>query len=121
MLRSPFENDLLRRLTLSIDYYSIDLDGAIDVPTGTQVYQQCLSGEFQPADARRRARTRVRRSQAANPYCDLILREYTAQFPTGADRRYRASYVNLGGIKTDGFDVQLDWVRRSGRSPACSR
>jgi outer membrane receptor protein involved in Fe transport len=111
VLKSPFDTDLLRRLTLSVDYYDIDLKGAIGVPTGSQVYQQCLNAQFNPLIGDAAGSHTGAELAAGNPYCDLIRREYTG-LPSGsfgADRRYMATYVNLGGIKTSGVDVQLDW------------
>jgi hypothetical protein len=51
---------------------------------------------------------------ANNPYCQLIQREYlpAQQLVFAADRKFSAQYVNLGGIKTKGLDVQLDWASR---------
>jgi outer membrane receptor protein involved in Fe transport len=117
VLRSPFESALLQRLTLSVDYYSIDLQGAIGVPTGSQVYQQCLDAQFNPEVGAAAGSVTGEQMAAGNPYCALINREYTAQFQTGADRRYNARFMNLGGIKTDGIDVQLDWGAELGFLP----
>jgi outer membrane receptor protein involved in Fe transport len=112
VLKSPFEHDLLRRTTLSIDYYNIDLTGAIGVPSGSQVYQQCLDAQYNPLIGDAAGSHSGAELAAGNPYCALISREYTG-LPSGsfgADRRYSAKFVNLGGIKTSGFDVQLDWA-----------
>jgi outer membrane receptor protein involved in Fe transport len=117
VFRSPFESELLQRLTLSVDYYNIDLKGAIGVPTGGQVYQQCLDAQFNPLVGAAAGSKTGAELAAGNPYCALIRREYTTQFPTGADRRYNAQFVNLGGIKTDGIDVQLDWSAQLGSIP----
>jgi len=109
VIRSPFELDALRRLTFSVDWYHIEIDGAIAVPTHLTVYQQCMDAQYNSfvADAARSGEEIA----GNNPYCALIRREYIAgtSFVYGADRRFMASYVNLGGIKTSGIDVQLDW------------
>jgi outer membrane receptor protein involved in Fe transport len=118
VLRSPFQHDLLNRLTLSLDYYDIDLKGAIGVPTGSQVYQQCLNAEYNPAVGSAPGSLTGAELAAGNPYCDLIRREYVpGQFEFGADRRYSAVFVNLGGIRTHGYDLQLDWAANLGPGP----
>jgi outer membrane receptor protein involved in Fe transport len=119
VLKSPFEHDLLRRMTLSVDYYNIDLKGAIAVPTGGQVYQQCLDAKYNPLIGDAAGSHSGAELAAGNPYCALISREYTGT-PSGsfgADRRYSAKFVNLGGIKTSGYDVQLDWAANLGPVP----
>lgn len=119
VLRSPFEAELLRRLTLSVDYYSIDLKGAIGVPTGAQVYQQCLDAQYNQLVGDAPGSHTGAELAAGNPYCVLIRREYTGT-PSGsfgADRRYDAKFVNLGGIKTSGYDVQVDWAANLGFAP----
>jgi outer membrane receptor protein involved in Fe transport len=109
VIRSPFELAALRRLTFSVDWYKIDIEGAIAIPTHLTVYQQCMDAQFNSyvADPARSGEEIANN----NPYCALIRREYIAGTSNvyGADRRFLASYVNLGGIKTSGVDVQLDW------------
>ncbi|MDQ2639223.1 MAG: TonB-dependent receptor [Pseudomonadota bacterium] len=117
VLRSPFEAEALRRLTLSFDYYDIDLKDAIGVPSGAQVYQQCLNAQFNPLVGEAAGTYSGAELAAGNPYCDLIRREYISPFFTAADRRYNAQTRNLGGIKTDGFDVQADWGMTLGFVP----
>jgi iron complex outermembrane receptor protein len=106
---SPWQAEALRRLTLSVDYYDIDLQGAIGVPSGGQVYQQCLNAQFNPLIGDAAGAHTGEELAAGNPYCELIRREYIEPFFTAADRRYNARTRNLGGIKTNGFDVQVDW------------
>jgi len=109
VLRSPFEVAALRRLTLSVDWYDIKIDGAIAVPSHLTVYQQCMDAQYNAfvGDG-----TKTGQEIADNnPYCALIRREYIpgTAYTYGADRRFIAAYVNLGGIKTSGVDLQLDW------------
>ncbi|MET0280743.1 MAG: TonB-dependent receptor [Steroidobacteraceae bacterium] len=118
VLKSPWQAEALQRLTLSIDYYNIDLKGAIGVPTGSQVYQQCLDAQYNPLVGDAAGSHTGAELAAGNPYCDLIRREYVpGQFEFAADRRYNAVFVNLGGIKTDGYDLQLDWGMNLGFVP----
>lgn len=109
VFRSPLQAAALRRMTLSIDWYKIDLKGAIDVPDQITVYQQCLDARYNNLIGSTDPGVTGEQIVANNPYCALIQREFTPQFPFGADRRYRAQYVNQGGIRTKGIDVQLDW------------
>jgi iron complex outermembrane receptor protein len=112
VLRSPFEAAALQRLTLSVDYYNIDIEGAIDIPSHLTVYQQCLDARFNSLIGDAPGSHTGAELAANNPYCALIEREYlpAAGGVYGADRKFKAQYVNLGGIRTKGFDVQLDWA-----------
>ena len=105
VIRSPWRAPLLDRLTLAIDWYSIDIKGAIATPTHDAVYEQCLSAKFNPAVAS--GSTSGAALAAGNPFCALIHRE-AANF--GLNRTFDAKYFNQGGIKTSGFDFQLDWA-----------
>jgi outer membrane receptor protein involved in Fe transport len=94
VLRSPFESDYLRRLTVSVDYYDIDLENAISPATTQTVYQQCFNAlgtnpNYDPN----------------NPYCKLIIRSPINGFWLATN----AVYQNLGAIKTAGVDTQIDW------------
>lgn len=94
VLRSPFESEALRHLTVSVDYYDIDLEDAISPATTQTVYQQCFNGlgtnpSYDPN----------------NPYCKLILRSPINGFWLATN----AVYQNLGAIKTAGVDTQIDW------------
>jgi outer membrane receptor protein involved in Fe transport len=94
VLRSPFDAVALRRLTLSVDYYTIDIEGAIAPATTASTYQQCFNayGSNPTYDP-------------SNPACQLIIRDPTNGFWVAT----RAKYQNLGALKTAGFDTQLDW------------
>jgi iron complex outermembrane receptor protein len=114
VIRSPFEAEALKRLTFSVDYYNIDIKGAIDTPSHLTVYQQCLDAQYNSLISDAPGSHTGEELAANNPYCALIEREYLpAQGQVfGADRKFAAQYVNLGGIRTKGFDVQLDWGSR---------
>ena len=94
VLRSPFDADALRRLTLTLDYYNVTINSAI-APTTTQVaYQECFNGfgtnpTYDPN----------------NQFCKLLLRSSLNGFWLNTN----ALYGNLGQIKTSGIDAQLDW------------
>lgn len=111
VFRSTFDVPALRRLSLSVDYYNIDIEGAIDIPSHLTVYQQCLDAQYNPLIGSAPGSHTGEELAAANPYCALIQREYLPSqgLVFGADRKFKAQYVNLGAIRTAGVDVQLDW------------
>jgi outer membrane receptor protein involved in Fe transport len=111
VLRSPFETAALQRLTLSVDYYKVDIDNAIGTPNHNTIYSQCLDAKYNSLVGDAAGSHSGAELAANNPFCALIQREYIAGGPsaTGADRKYKAQYLNQGGIKTNGIDVQLDW------------
>jgi outer membrane receptor protein involved in Fe transport len=95
VLQSPFEDiKALRRLTLSVDYYQVVIQGAIAPATTAITYQECFNvyGTNPNYDPN-------------NQYCKLILRSPVNGFWIATN----AQYQNLGAIKTSGIDSQLDW------------
>lgn len=114
VLRTPFDNPLVSRMTLSVDYYHIELDGAISVPAFLTVYQECLDSSLNSYVGAAYGTYTGAQMAANNPYCGLINREYAPAVGDfyGAVRNYNAKYVNLGGIKTSGYDLEYDWSFR---------
>lgn len=94
VLRSPFEAEAIRQLTMSVDYYRVVIDGAISPASTEFVYQQCLNafGGNPTYDPN-------------NEYCKRILRLPTNGFWLATN----AMYQNLGYIATRGVDAQIDW------------
>jgi outer membrane receptor protein involved in Fe transport len=94
VLKSPFESPLLNRMTATIDYYNITIDGAITPLTSQIAYSQCLNsnGISNPTYSN------------SNYYCQLISRN-----TTGATNTLNAKYVNIGYVKTSGIDFTFDW------------
>jgi iron complex outermembrane recepter protein len=94
VFRSPFDSQWLRKLTISADYYSVNIEGAISPASTAYVYQQCFNafGTNPTYDA-------------TNDYCKRILRLPTNGFWLATN----AQYQNLGAIKTSGVDMQVDW------------
>jgi iron complex outermembrane receptor protein len=90
-LRSPFQNPLLSRINLSIDYYKIHIDDAIEFTSADFVYQNCLN---QPAA-----------TALSSLSCQAIQR--TPQ--SGANLIVNTPEANLATIDTSGVDVQFDW------------
>lgn len=111
VLHAPFENPLVSRMSLSVDYYHIQLDNAISEPTFLAVYQQCFDPQYNSYMGAAYGTYTGAQLAAHNPFCALINREYAPSIGDsyGASRNYNATFVNLGGIKTAGFDLEYDW------------
>jgi iron complex outermembrane recepter protein len=95
VLQSPWEDTkALRHLSLSLDYYTVTIKGAIAPATTAITYQECFNvyGTNPNYDPN-------------NAYCKLILRSPINGFWLATN----AQYQNLGEIKTSGVDSQLDW------------
>lgn len=95
VLQSPWEDvKALRRLTLSVDYYTVTIKGAIAPATTAITYQECFNvyGTNPTYDPN-------------NAYCKLIIRSPVNGFWIATN----AQYQNLGEITTSGIDSQLDW------------
>jgi hypothetical protein len=106
-------------VTVSIDWYDIEVDKAIGVPDHDTIYQQCLSSEFNPLIGSAPGTYTGAELAAGNPFCALIQREYVGGDPLtpgnfGADRKYSAQYLNQGGLKSQGVDIQVNWNRSIG-------
>ena len=116
VIRSPFTTPGLDRLTLTADYYSIDLKGTIDAPSGTEIYTQCFNPLYNPLMSSPAGQYSGDELLAGNPYCALINRyPFDEQGVRGApgsgtDRTYKAPFLNKGGTKTSGLDVTLNWI-----------
>jgi outer membrane cobalamin receptor len=94
VLRSPFEADALRNLTLAVDWYNIDIGGAISTATTSYVYQECFNafGTNPTYDPN-------------NDFCQRIIRDGL----NGNWLATKASFINLSNVKTSGIDSTLDY------------
>jgi outer membrane receptor protein involved in Fe transport len=104
----------LDRLTLSIDWFRIELASAIGTPSHDVIYQQCLDAAFNPLIGDAPGAHTGAELAAGNPFCALIQREYVGGPPLspgnfGADRKYSAQFINQGGVLAEGVDVQADF------------
>jgi len=90
-MKSPFDSPLLNRLQLSVDYYKIHINDAIEYASVDYVYQNCLN---QPAA-----------TALSSPYCQAITR--SAAF--GSAQLVNVPEQNLATIDTSGVDLSLDW------------
>ena len=82
-------------LTVSADWYSIALEGAIDELSFPTVYQQCFNynGQTNPSYS------------PDNPFCELIRRNED----TGAAGQVQGLYYNIGTRDIAGVDVDVSW------------
>jgi outer membrane receptor protein involved in Fe transport len=92
VVTSPFEAPMLRRMRLTLDYYSIDVKNAIGLQSGQTLQQQCLDAAFNP--------TFNPNSFACNNF---------ARGTGGGIGAVQLAYTNTGAFKTQGLDVQFDW------------
>ncbi len=84
------------RINTSIDYYNIEIEGAIGYVNAQLSYQLCFNanGNSNPT------------YDVNNVYCQSIRRSNVpgTGYPTGVF----STYLNQGGIKTSGIDLQAD-------------
>jgi outer membrane receptor protein involved in Fe transport len=111
VFNSPLKTPALENLRLSIDYYDIEVEGAIGSPSHNMIYQQCLDAQYNPLIGAAPGTYTGAQLAAGNPYCALIRREYINDGMNvyGADRKFLATYINQGALYSKGFDIQLDW------------
>ncbi len=89
-----FDKPLFSNLMFSVDWYDIDISNVIAPIAGNTALNKCynLDGS-NPHYA------------ASNPFCAALRRNPT----TGGVDTVAAPYLNLGGLRTSGIDVQFDW------------
>ena len=116
VLNSPFQSAYTERLRMSVDWYQIQLNGAIGTPSFGQVYQECLDAQYNKLIGSTPGTYTGAQLVAGNPYCAYINREYAPAAGDfyGAPRNYLSPYVNQGGIQSRGIDLELDWGLRFG-------
>ncbi len=92
--RPQFSSAWLSDLSLTADYFDIEIEDAIGLVTGDVITQRCFNGagdsnpEYDPQ----------------NFYCQLINRG-----PSGGFSVIDTPLLNLAGYRTAGVDMQLDW------------
>jgi outer membrane receptor protein involved in Fe transport len=102
---SPANEGIFGDFTLSADYYNIKVSNVISTVPGLTVLSKCfnLDGTNPTYDA-------------ANEYCALIRRTAAGEIDT-----VNTPFLNIGGLRTDGIEVQANWsiptsfVQDSGR------
>jgi outer membrane receptor protein involved in Fe transport len=108
VLDSPFDAPI----TISFDYYKIEIADAIGVPDHSTVYQQCMDAQYNSFIGDAPGSHSGAEIAANNPFCALIEREYIGDGLNdwGADRRFKAAYINQGQIVSEGYDIQANWM-----------
>ena len=101
VLRSPIQSDWLRNLTLSVDYYKIHINHAIEFTTIDYVYQQCLQTTSVTTLAQAQAYV------ASNPFCQGDTGVFRTS--TGGMGNTTTPEANLATIDTSGVDLTVDW------------
>lgn len=94
VLTPRFASPLLSGVTLSVDYYNIDISDVIAPVPGLSVVNKCFNLDGSNPSY-----------SASNVFCGLMGRN--AQ--TGEISVLRTPFQNLGGYRTSGIDIQLDW------------
>jgi len=86
----------LREFTLSVDYYNINIKNVISPIDGLTALSKCFNLDGSNSSY-----------SNSNAYCQLITRDANGQLVSVA-----TPYLNLGGLKTDGFEIQVNWGMR---------
>lgn len=89
----PSTSPWLSHASASVDYFNIKIDKVISVVPGLTALSKCynLDGS-NPSFSN------------SNTFCALLTRDSNGLLQT-----IRTPYLNLGGLKTDGVDFQLNW------------
>ena len=90
---SHSDKPLLSRMSLSVDYYNIKIDQVISVVPGLTALSKCYNLDGSNPTY-----------STTNPFCTLLHRD-----SSGLLSVIDTPYLNLGGLKTDGVDVQFAW------------
>ncbi len=91
---STFQAPILRHLTASVDYYNIEIKNVISIIPGLTTLSKCYNLDGSNPTY-----------SVSDPFCQLISRDPQ----TGQMTLVQTPYENLGGLKTDGIDMQLNW------------
>jgi iron complex outermembrane receptor protein len=87
--------DVHDNITLTVDWYEIEIQDMIALEGPDAIYQRCLSLEFNPA------------GDPNADACVLVNRDPANGAPSNVDR----TFTNQGRAVMSGVDVQLDWNR----------
>lgn len=93
--RSQFDHPLARNFQASIDYFRIELDGAIGSIAPSTSLSRCFNANG----------TSNPNYSPTNFYCSLIRRN-----PSGLFEYITETTQNLGGLDISGIDLQADWM-----------
>jgi len=81
-------NGLFEGLTVTVDYYSIEIDGLIDTLGAFEIAQNCVDAPT-----------------LNNQFCSQVDRDPTNGFITG----FRSGFVNLAAVETSGIDWRVSY------------
>lgn len=107
-----FEPDFAKGLTVSLDFYQIELTKAISSASVTDILTQCYNASANPGFA-------------FNAFCALIFRNPVTGTFNGSDARgVFTARSNLGTYKTRGYDLKVNYrmpLRNVGLDPKWGR
>jgi outer membrane receptor protein involved in Fe transport len=92
--RPAFDAQLFSDISISVDYYDIDITDVIGPVSGGTALSKCYNLDGSNPSY-----------EAANVYCQIVQRNAT----TGGVDIIATPYFNLGGLRTSGVDAQIDW------------
>ena len=98
VLSSPTRTGFFGDASISVDYYSIHINNVISTVPGLTVLSKCFNLDGSNPQL-----------SNSNQFCQLIQRDPN----TGQILNVATPYLNLGGVKTDGIDVQVHWATRA--------
>ena len=90
--------DFHENFTLTVDYYTIEIEDMIALETADSTYERCLSLAFNPT------------GDPNLPACQQIYRNPSSGNAANVDR----SFTNEGRSVMSGIDLQLNWSRELG-------
>ncbi len=94
VVRPKFVSPWMSGLSFSIDFYDIKIRDVISTVAGNTALSRCYNLDGSNASY-----------NTANPFCTLISRDAGGQINNIA-----LPYLNLGGVKTRGLDIQVDYA-----------
>lgn len=95
VLTPRINSSLFANLSLSVDFYDIRIKNVISTVAGNIALNRCYNvGGYNPTYS------------ADDQFCQLISRSNL----NGEVTNVALPYLNLGGLKTRGLDIQLDWT-----------
>ena len=94
-----FNGTIVENMTLSLDFYSIEIEGAISPLAASTVYDNCFNGfGTNPT------------YDINNEFCQRITRNEV----TGDRQLTDAPFFNLGTLETAGMDLAINWFKEMG-------
>jgi outer membrane receptor protein involved in Fe transport len=105
VLFNPKWNEWLRPLSISVDYYDIKIENAIQLYDRNQILNNCYTGPtYDPT----------------NGFCQFITRYGAASPDVGAIQFLNDSVFNVSTLETTGLDIQGSYRLRLNRLPLVS-